>query len=340
MNDYTTETANIANTIDNIQPAADTDRPCEVSSLPSGFCAKSLRNWVDEAMQCPDPKPLFRSLWFEGECCTLFADTNMGKSVLAMQMADEISHQGHRVVYLDFEMSAKQLQRRLTPSDCEIVTAALPDFIRAELAEGAILPQSLDEVVAAIESLVCHTSADVLIIDNITWICNRAESGDAAGELMQLLIALKRKYQLSILCLAHTPKRAITSPLTQNSLAGSKRIANFMDSIFAIGMDRTNLPQGRYIKQIKVRSAEMEYGEDNVIRCELTKTADEPLKFHITGYDSEARLLSGNDENSRFLQKQQVIELSGRGMSIREIAAELGIDRNKVARLINQGRQG
>ena len=59
--------------------------------------------------------------------------------------------------------------------------------------------------------------------------------------------------------------------LTQNSLAGSKRIANFMDSIFAIGASKKDRPSSRYIKQIKVRSCEMTYGEDNVIEVRLVK---------------------------------------------------------------------
>ena len=46
-------------------------------------------------------------------------------------------------------------------------------------------------------------------------------------------------------------------------------------------------PGGRYIKQIKVRSCEMEYGEDNVIETKLIKE-DDFLQMVITGYGTEA----------------------------------------------------
>ena len=99
-----------------------------------------------------------------------------------------------------------------------------------------------------------------------------------------------------MLVLAHTPKRNTNTPLTQNSLAGSKRIANFMDSIFAIGTSKKNRPSSRYIKQIKVRSTEMTYGDDNVIECDIVKD-DDFLHFRVNGYGTEAENLDEPDED-------------------------------------------
>lgn len=39
---------------------------------------------------------------------------------------------------------------------------------------------------------------------------------------MQRLMKLKLQYEWSILILAHTPKRPLSNPITQNDLAGSK----------------------------------------------------------------------------------------------------------------------
>ena len=99
-----------------------------------------------------------------------------------------------------------------------------------------------------------------------------------------------------MLVLAHTPKRNTNTPLTQNSLAGSKRIANFMDSIFAIGTSKKNRPSSRYIKQIKVRSTEMTYGDDNVIECDIVKE-DDFLHFEVKGHGTEAENLDEPDED-------------------------------------------
>ena len=57
------------------------------------------------------------------------------------------------------------------------------------------------------------------------------ESAADAMPLMKKLVALKKRHDLSILLLAHTPKRALCNPsLTRNDLQGSKMLINFADS--------------------------------------------------------------------------------------------------------------
>ena len=66
---------------------------------------------------------LFSEFWHEGEICILFADTNVGKSILAVQIGNAISRgvaiknfkleaKKQSVFYLDFELSDKQFQNR------------------------------------------------------------------------------------------------------------------------------------------------------------------------------------------------------------------------------------
>ncbi len=297
---------------------------------PGIFFHKKAQGWLYEAKNRPDPKPLWGTLWFENEVCCLFADTNIGKSIYAVQIADSIARKGRRVLYIDFELSDKQFQLRYTDPQ----TGQLFDFsnnlLRAEM-QQTMMPDSMEEMVRQIEAVALRSGCRILIIDNITWICNRTESGDAAGELMQLLIQMKRRWGMSILCLAHTPKRAACSPLTQNSLAGSKRLANFMDSIFAIGKDFTNTPHGRYIKQIKVRNAENLYDENNVIRTEIAKIGS-LLAFSDLGYGCEQQLLKAahtdeTDETDSYdleLRNARIIELRQQGMTQAQIAKEAG----------------
>ena len=77
---------------------------------------KTAEQWSAEAQQRPDPNALWLSLWYEGEVCCLFADSNLGKSIYAVQIADEIAkHQ--KVLYFDFELSDKQFQLRYTDEE-------------------------------------------------------------------------------------------------------------------------------------------------------------------------------------------------------------------------------
>ena len=73
------------------------------------FNIKSANKTMIEAAKRPNPKSLYKTFWYEGETCCLFADTNLGKSILAVQIASEIAV-NEIVLYFDFELSDKQFQ--------------------------------------------------------------------------------------------------------------------------------------------------------------------------------------------------------------------------------------
>ena len=276
------------------------------------FSVKPAKQWLTEAASRPNPKSLWLSLWYENEVACLFADTNMGKSIYAVQIADHVS-QERKVLYFDFEMTDKQFQLRYTDAETGKCHKFNDNFLRVEFSPVNVDVSNLAYIISQITEVVDRTGARVIIIDNITWICNNAESGDTAGELMQMLIDLKRRKGLSILVLAHTPKRNTAAKLGQNSLAGSKRIANFMDSMFAIG-------------------ATQEYGEDHVITAWLVKDGDYISLMH-TGYGRESALLAPVEGEAAKL-RQRVLELSQTGMTQQKIADELGISRMRVQRML------
>lgn len=301
--------------------------------LPRAINSKLANDWVAEAALRPNPRPLWKELWYEGELTCLFADTNVGKSIYAIQIANHIGR-SEKVMYFDFEMSDKQFQLRYTdPSDNSLHRFS-DGFLRAEMSQDAPV---IDDISLMIDVMVQHCiqqDIKIIIIDNISWICNRSESGDAAGELMQKLVEVKRRYGMSILVLAHTPKRNMSAPLNQNSLAGSKKLANFFDAIFAIGLDKNNRPAGRYIKQIKVRTGELIYGETNVIVCRLEKEGSD-LRFTETGRDWERTMLEEPDaaDIERDQARTEVLRRLGDGQSIRSIGRELGMSKSAVMRL-------
>ena len=74
---------------------------------------KTANRTILEASLKPTPRSLWDCFWYEGELSCLFADSNVGKSILAVQIADCIA-QTDNVLYLDFELSEKQFQLRYT----------------------------------------------------------------------------------------------------------------------------------------------------------------------------------------------------------------------------------
>lgn len=298
------------------------------------FTSKAASEWLSDAARRPNPVQLWYSLWYEGEVCCLFADTNVGKSIYAVQIADRISR-SQKVLYFDFEMSDKQFQLRYTDPATGEMYPFSRDFIRLEFNPGYTGTFALEDIISHMERQVESTGARVLIVDNLSWICNRAESGDAAGELMQLLIGLKRRHGLSILVLAHTPKRNVAAPLTQNSLAGSKRIANFMDSMFAIGVSRIDSPAGRYIKQIKVRNSELFYGDDNVITGRMCRQGQNLVLQHEDFATELSQLENpdGADATDTDERDEEIRRRLRQGETYSNISAEMRVSSKTIAQI-------
>ena len=297
------------------------------------LATKSANEWMRQAASRPDPVPLYRSLWYENEVSCLFSDTNSGKSVLAVQIAAEVA-QTRRVLYCDFELSDKQFQSRYTDAEGNLHT--FPEgFLRAEIdIDAASRSGGVFSVIAEIERAADAADARVVIVDNISFLCNSLEKGEDAGLLVMRLIDMKRRKNLSLLLIAHTPKRMLTSPLTQNDLAGSKRIINFMDSAFAIGRSATD-EHLRYIKQVKVRNGAVEYGADSVLLCEMD-TEGGWLHFRDLGTVEERTQLREQTDKEDDRINSTIRRMTEDGSSCREIAAVTGLSAATVSRRLKK----
>ncbi|MBC7863606.1 MAG: AAA family ATPase [Bacteroidia bacterium] len=311
------------------------------------FVVKTAKRWIDQAKTRPIPKMLFGEFWFEEEVCILFADTNLGKSILAVQIADSISKgqplKGFEleaakqpVLYFDFELSDKQFENRYSrefkdhyPFD--------ENFIRVEINPEAIIPehQSFEDYLNySMELSIKETGAKILIIDNLTYLKNETEKARDALPLMKHLKALKKKYGLSILALAHTPKRDLTKVITRNDLQGSKMLINFCDSSFSIGESGSD-KSIRYLKQIKSRNTEIIYDTENVCVCHIQKP-ENFLGFELLNNGSEREHLKPMTKEDKESIIVRAKELSSQGSSQRQIAFELSISLGAVNKYLKQ----
>ena len=148
---------------------------------------------------------------------------------------------------------------------------------------------------------------------------------------------LKKRYELSILVLAHTPKRSLDCPITSNDLAGSKRLYNFFDSVFAIGKSAQDSGL-RYVKQLKVRYGTYSYDADNVIIYEIEKV-DAFLQFVQRGYSTEKEHLKKLGDNESCQRDSQILQLSQSGKSVREIASQVNCGKSTVSRIIQRSKE-
>ena len=278
---------------------------------------KTANKWIEQASKRPIPRMLFSEFWFEQELCILFADTNVGKTILAVQIADSISRgqsipgfkletKAQKVIYCDFELNDKQFQSRYS-RNYEYPYQFSDNFLRVEINPDADFPEDASFEFAlsnAIERVITDNGAKIVIIDNITYLRHENERAKDALPLMKHLKRLKSKYNLSLLVLAHTPKRDLTKPLTRNDLQGSKVLMNFCDSSFAIGESSSD-SSFRYIKMIKVRSTEHIYDSYNIMVCQITKP-NNFLHFNFLHLDSEYKHLKMVTERDREILEEEV----------------------------------
>ena len=186
----------------------------------------------------------------------------------------------------------------------------------------------------AIENLLTVSKAHIVIIDNITCLRSGTEAATGAISLMRHLQQLKHKYRLSVLVLAHTPKRNPAKPLSRNDLQGSKMLINFADSAFAIGESQTT-PGARYLKQIKQRSGEEVYGPKNVCLARVQKAAAF-LQFSFTGHGAEANHLLHYSEQTRKQAEDHILTLYNQGRSLRKVAEASGFSYGTVHRVVRR----
>ena len=138
--------------------------------------------WIQQAKKLPDPKPLFGSIWHQGEVAFLFSNTGKGKSILGVQLAESIASgikilsmetTQQKTILFDFELSSKSFQRRYT-NENNISHLYSTYFIRVEIDRSKSLEsedKSFEELI--IESITYHiekSKAEVIIIDNVTFL--------------------------------------------------------------------------------------------------------------------------------------------------------------------------
>ena len=305
--------------------------------------------WIKIAKTQSNPRPLFGNFWHQGEVAILFSNTGKGKSILAVQLANGISKgmdmlaqetTAQKVIYFDFELSTKAFERRYT-NENGFSYKFSEDFLRVEIDRDKELEsaeKTFEELlIESIKEQVGRSAAQVVIIDNITFLSAANEKSKEALALMKLIIDLSRKRNLAILLIAHTPKRDIYKPIQLEDLAGSKALSNFTDVCFCIG-ESAKGADIRYIKQLKNRNFPIEFHDENVMECTVVKE-DAFLQFKFVQFGREDEHLRKR-ENTSDDQIEEILEMKKQNLSNVQIAAALGVSETAIRRRLkkNVGR--
>lgn len=292
---------------------------------------------MTDAQSQPIPKDLYYGLMYEREMTILFADTGIGKSIFAFQMAVKMANDGHPVLYVDLELSDIQFRSRYTDNyQNPYIFPATMYF--ADISLDATIPPGWtyeDYFLNSLINEIKKTNTKIVIIDNMTKIISTdTDKANTAKPLMDRLVDLKREYGLTLLLLEHTRKTDANRVISLNDLQGSKMKVNFADSVFSIGRSTQGVDV-RYVKQLKCRSTEIIYHTDNVAVYQLKKE-DSFLHFGFVDYGSEYEHLRISDENILAERNAEVLKMKKEGYSNADIGKRHNISEGAVRKVLKK----
>ncbi len=270
---------------------------------PEKFCYDSLlevRNankWLSNDVKNKPQRDLLGGLWHPGEVVVMFAETGMGKSIFATQIAELIARgrsiepftrpEPQKVLYLDFELTETQFTRRYicphpVPGKLSVKYRFASNFKRTGYDDPGFIPSAFKGDLAryfhhSINLAIKQTDANILIIDNLSYLDIASTSNSAHIRRMHSLKLMAVANEMSILVITHAKhgdrrlSSPVSRPLSLSGIALGPQIAQIADSVFAIGRS-TFAPDIRYIKHLKSTSSAIEYGSDNVLTYRIERT--------------------------------------------------------------------
>ena len=324
-----------------------------------GYVLRPANEWIRAAKRRPVPRMLLGELWREGEIAMLFGDTGMGKSTLAMQIAESIATGraikpfrinagAQKVLYLDLEMTDKQMEMRYARDAAGRGTKFLRkhhkfsnNLVRAEYdpaeADGGGRESAAETFLKALAAMIREADARVVIIDSITSLKRSYGGSRETAMLMTGLRRMARGLGLSILVTVHAPRRDASQPLRATNLQELRLLAQRSDNVFGIGesrLDRT----GRYIKHFSARSDAVLCDSAHLPAFRLTKIGGNFLGFEFECFAPEVDLLADIRNQKDWATIERIKQLTDNGSSLSEIADELGISKSTVYRLLKMWR--
>ena len=211
------------------------------------------------------------------------------------------------------------------------MTCTSGDLIRGRFTETEY-DDCIEDKLLAIEKLIRKNSdAKLLIVDNLMCVLNNGNSVRQTQQFIQGLKKIKEMYDLTIILVAHLSKRNSKNPIEIKDILGSSVIANYADSIIAVG----NTCEGdhiKYLKQLKSRSS------IKISEVAVLEIVEEPyLHFEFRGYDMEENLLPKkitSRSSISFSMGEMIYKLREEGLTVRSIAEQLNLSKSAVGRFL------
>jgi KaiC/GvpD/RAD55 family RecA-like ATPase len=308
---------------------------------------RSMTEVVVKGAQAKPRRHLMGSLLRESDVCFIFGDEGCSKSILAFQIGDAVAAgrsafvgpefynectEGKKTIILDFELDdedvadrySEEVEAEFSKERTKAFHRFSDNFFRADINPECEDLKDLDlKIMRQIETLVEFEHPELLIIDNLSWLVSESHDPGIATAFVRKLMTISRRYAVSVLVVAHTPKRNTAEPLEARHLAGAKALSNFATNVIGIGISKLDSHK-RYIKHIKNRKGIKVFTEENVATFTVAKSGPNLIwEYDGTTVESIHLSITDREEFERDML-ERCMDLLRQGYSYRRIAEKTG----------------
>lgn len=290
------------------------------------------------ALQAEDSRRIIGDFLSEGGITLMFAPAKVGKSIASVMYGVNVASGQStlkvlvnecgpkKVLYFDFELSARDWRKRYLdeitgmPYDFGQISDT---FIRfSERVEFVDYKNFSSLILREILMVVEQEKPSVIILDNITYLTDGSLDPSLAANIMKELKGINKRFNTSILVLAHVPKQyGKPVPITVDTMAGSAQLKNFATDIVGIG--KSGKGKGHvYFIHLASRSRDVEFGSEKTLHCQIQKHGDF-LGMDFIDFCEESEHLQSFDEAE---EEQDMLAEAAKlmdTMSLRDIVKQL-----------------
>jgi KaiC/GvpD/RAD55 family RecA-like ATPase len=274
---------------------------------------------------------LFGGFWRRGEMVLLFGTAGVGKSLLAVQLADALARgrpiggldmprRRAKVLYVDLILSDQQFQARYSRD-----TGREGPVTRFVFSQNLYRdrPAETDDLARWAASQCAKHDLAILIVDDLSAV---TRSDDGTRETLRLVRELKRltlEQGLSIMVLADSVHAPHTRDAGEADLRRSRVLCSVADSVIMMDEVRGG---GRRLSQTRSQMGE---GGETTARLELAE-----FDSGMIGFDFEEEWDTLDEETLGRVRRAHELHEAGNG--VRAIGAALGLSKSTAARLLKR----
>ena len=292
----------------------------ESSPMPHGLRVVDIAELL--SLSIPPRGHLLHPVIPEQGLCMLFAERGMGKTFAALHIAYAVSSGGNvfgwsapqpsPVLYLDGEMPFSAMQERIASivqaAETEPPAASFLRVLTPDLQGDCLMPNlATKEGQEALEPYL--EGVRLVVVDNLATLARAGRSNDEESWTpVQGWILVLRRRGISVLLVHHASKNG--------SQRGTSAKEDVLDTVIQLRRPNDYQPEQGARFEVHLTKARGIFGADA-----------EPF---------EATLVDGGRWNVRPLEDAlaaQVRDLAGEGLTLREIAEEVGRSKSTISRL-------